>query len=67
MYRYSSYDDWATENDLDGRARMAGYRDHEDMCRQLDDEENEDFDPEAGYDFEEMSEMGIRRLPRRTG
>lgn len=61
MYRYSSYDDWATENDLDGRARMAGYRDYDDMCRQ--EEGNED--PEEGHDLAELAEMGVKRLPKR--
>ena len=60
MYHYSNYDSWRTENPWDGMARMAGFDDEEDMLRHEEEE-----DPESGHDFDELAQMGVKRLPKR--
>ena len=40
---YANYDSWKTENPWDGKARLLGFKDEEDMIRhQQNDEDEED-------------------------
>ena len=41
---YSNYDSWKTENPWDGKARLLGFKDEEDMIRHQQNEEYEEDD-----------------------